>query len=103
MGLRFVPLDTPGFDQFQRQLSTTLKDLYGVEIIRGNIIEVEFGTANTDQSIEHGLSRAATGYLPVSLSAAGSIYTSTTVNKNPMKEIILKASVSSLSAKIWIF
>lgn len=98
------PSDANGLDQMQRQLQTLLKALFGVEISKGRLLEVSFpSSANTDVSVRHGLGRVPQGFIPVSLSAAGIVYNSSTVAAAPRDEIILKASVASLVTKLWIF
>lgn len=103
-GLRSVGQDMTGFDQLQRQLQSVLRELYLTPIINGNLIEFTFpSSANTDAKVNHGLGRAAIGYFPVSLSAAATIYLSSTVNQNDQNEIILKCNASSTVTKLWIF
>lgn len=98
------PGDAAGLDLMQRQIQTSLKDIYGVEIIKGQLLEVTFPSgANTDLRISHGLGRIPVGFIPVYLSAAGIVYNSPTVAAAPREEIILRANAASLSAKLWIF
>lgn len=98
------PGDAAGLDLMQRQLQTCLKDLYGVEITKGRIVEVTFPSfANNDISVKHGLGRVPTGFVTVQISTAAIIYNSSTVAAAPKEEIILRANVGDVITKLWIF
>jgi hypothetical protein len=98
------PADAAGLDRMQRQVQTLFKSIFGVQIIKGSLIDVTFpASANSDIKIQHGLGRVPQGFIPVYLSAAGIVYNSSSVAGAPRDEIILKASVSSLVTKLWIF
>lgn len=91
-------------EQLQRALQITLRDIRDSAILNGNIVDVVFSSsANSDLLVMHGLSRVAIGYIPVSLSAAGIIYSSPTAVRSPLNEIILRSNTASLTATLWVF
>lgn len=102
--LRLISPCDAALDQLQRQLQTLLKMLFGVEISKGQLIDVTFpAAANTDLKIQHSLGRVPVGFIPVYLSAAGTVYNSATTVGSPSQEIILKCSAAGLVSKLWIF
>lgn len=97
-------IDASGMDMQQKQIQRLFRDLFDVPISKGEIIDLTFPVAaNADYKFQHNLNRAPSGYTPIMLSAAGIIYSSPTVVQVPDKEIILRSSVGSLRAKIWLF
>lgn len=96
---------TPGNgDATQRQIQERLREIYGVGILGGNLVTVSFpSTANADLVVEHKLGRSTVGYIPVSLSAAGIVYSSPSNNQAPDLQIILRSNTASLRATLWIF
>lgn len=66
----------------------------GVETdnVSGAWANVTLPAANTDFTITHNLQRVPAGYVVWAMSAAGSVYTSPTVNPNPDTQIILRST-----------
>lgn len=96
--------DSTGMDMQQKQIQMLFRDLFDVPIVKGEIMEITFpALANVDLKFQHTIGRVPQGYIPIALNAAGIIYTSPTQIQFPEKEIILRANIASLKAKIWIF
>jgi|SRR5579859_241622 len=60
------------------------------------------GAANTDFTITHNLQRAAVGYLVMAKDAACDVYTSPTVNADPLHTIILRATATGVNLRLFI-
>lgn len=96
--------DEAGMDMQQKQVQSVFRDIYDVPIIKGELMDLVFPAApNTDLKFQHTLKRVPKGYITVALSADGIIYTAPTALLDPAREIILRASIGALVARIWIF
>jgi hypothetical protein len=60
------------------------------------------GAPNTDFVVVHNLGYTASGYIPMTKSAACDVYTSPTVNPNPTTEIILRATVAGVTINFFV-
>jgi hypothetical protein len=68
--------------------------------IRGQVIEITFAAANTQQPIKHGLGRTPTGYILIKAGAATSIYDGTSSNTS---EFIYLRSSAATTVKVLVF
>lgn len=97
-------LQARSLEQLQKALQPILRDISDSSILNGNLVAVVFpSSANTDVTIEHGLSRTPTGYIPVAISAAGIIYSSPTSQAQPDLQLTLRSNTASLTATVWVF
>lgn len=84
--------------EFQRMASILLGNMISVlnggivfaDNFNSNVQSVTFDSANTEVRIEHNLGRVPTGYLPLNLSAASSIYNGASANTTQF--VFLRAS-----------
>lgn len=95
-----------GLDQNLSLVQSNVKEefdaLQNVKLLQGQLIGPFNFTTGADNVINHPLGRTPVGWFVVSPSAAGSVYTSSTLNSSQSTKLLLRAS-AALTASLWIF
>lgn len=97
---RIVTLDAD-LNRFQDAVQEEFRNYERLQILGGVFIKgVAIGTGDT--AVGHGLGREYLGYLVVDRNANATVYTSTTTNHLPERNLILKAS-SAVTVTLYVF
>lgn len=80
----------------------SLQSIYKNPLLNSPVLVKNVVLGTSDTLVNHGLNRPFVGYIIVGLNANSVIYTSSTVNKSPLVQAILKAS-NAVTANILFF
>lgn len=78
-----------------------MRQLAGLEILNGHIVDAELAGSAADNVIDHKLGRAIIGWMVVDQDAGAVVYRSPTV-ADDTKHLILRTS-SAQSVRLWVF